>query len=638
MCFCPLPKKPRLSASSSLTINFEEDFNLSKKKSLADLTTKGLRNRLSSLKSHLESVAENEHVSPKTLATYLLLLCCNEEQDMNSANVCKEILEKGNSSPIYPQLSLDKSAFLFDSLEIGKTKYLELRRTLLSEDLKLPGYNSVTKLRAQINLLDEVRIIHREFPCGVGISYTRLLTHTVERIVSNLSPDTLVYPLKVRVSDGLGRSGCHRVYQQAISNPDLSTKTFILFGFKVNAIINANDDILWKPHHPNSPFCTRPVALLALPENEESVKFLMDSLINNETSTIEESGLCLHNGNAEVKIIRSHFDTKMAKILSGAGGANCQMCTATFQQIHDISIVQNGFPINRTIRDALDVFDEVDEEEFLSLPTNQRFNLTHKPISEKDIISASPLHAYLRTFSWFLLLICHLQCGAIQKWSPTSPIILEVKKFITSLIEEKLSISIDTPSVQGGTTTTGNVVRRCFTRSDDTVQDFLYWVLTVVPQETHQVVTTIFNNLSAILRLYNSNRKVDTEGLDNVCRETYESILTNFSWAHVTSTLHKLLAHAPQIIADHNDGFGLEDLSEEGLESCNKLVRRYRERLSRKFSFEDNVKDVFVRLISQSDPILASFRNITTNDSEPDLSELKSCQDILVNSLIINTL
>ncbi|KAI6646360.1 hypothetical protein LOD99_9231 [Oopsacas minuta] len=213
---------------------------------------------------------------------------------MNSANICKEILEKGNSSSIYPQLSLDKSAFLFDSLEIGKTKYLELRCTLLSEDLKLPGYNSLARHRAQINLLDEVRIIHREFPCGVGISYTRLLTHTVERIVSNLSPDNLVYPLKVRVSDGLDGSGRHRVYQQAISNPDLSTKTFILFGFKVNAIINANDHILWKPHHPDSPFCTRPVALLALPENEESVKFLMDSLINNETSTIEESGLCLH--------------------------------------------------------------------------------------------------------------------------------------------------------------------------------------------------------------------------------------------------------------------------------------------------------------------------------------------------------
>ncbi|KAI6653036.1 hypothetical protein LOD99_3872 [Oopsacas minuta] len=270
--------------------------------------------------------------------------------------------------------------------------------------------------------------------------------------------------------------------------------------------------IPYGPHHPNSPFCTRPVVLLTLPEIEESVKFLMDSVIYNETSTIEESGLCLHNGNAEVKIIRSHFDTKMAKVLSGAGGANCQMRTATFQQIHDISIVQNGFPINRTISDARDVFDEVDEEEYLSLPTNKRFNLIHKPISGKDITSASPLHTYLRTLSWFLFLICHLQCGAIQKWSPPSPIILGTKKFITSLIEENLVYplthhqSMDEPPqpemLFGDASHLAMIL----------LQDFLYWVLTVVLQETYQFVSIIFDNLSAILRLYNSNRKVDTEG------------------------------------------------------------------------------------------------------------------------------
>ena len=259
--------------------------------------------------------------------------------------------------------------------------------------------------------------------------------------------------------------------------------------------------------------------------------------------------------------------------------------------------------MNRTIHDALAIFEEVDEDEYLSLPSNQRFILTHKPISDKDIVSASPLHAYLRTFSWFLLLVSHLQCGA-KKWSPTSSKIVSAKRFITNLIEEKINISIDAPSVQGGTSTTGNIVRRCFTRKDDTVQDFLYWVLTVIPQENHQKITKTFNNLSAILRLYNSNRKIDTEGLDNVCRETYESILINFSWGHVTPTLHKLLAHAPQIISDHNGGYWLEDLSEEGLEACNKLVRRYRERLPRKFSFEDNFRDVFIRLISHSDTIL----------------------------------
>ena len=128
---------------------------------------------------------------------------------------------------------------------------------------------------------------------------------------------------------------------------------------------------------------------------------------------------------------------------------------------------------------------------------------------------------------------------------------------------------------------------------------------------------------------------MDTERLGEICRETYQCILTNFSWVHITPTLHKLLPHAPQIISDYNEGFGLEDLSEEGIEACNKLIRRYRERLSRKFSLEDNIKDVFVRLISQSDPIQKSYRVVRKKDFQTDRSEHKSYQDSPVDSLII---
>lgn len=104
---------------------------------------------------------------------------------------------------------------------------------LLSEDLKLPGYNRVVLHRSRINLADEVKLIYREFPVGVGISNTKLLTHTVERIVSAVNVDDINYPLKVNVSNGLDRSGCHPVYQQVNTYPELSTKTFLLFGFKM---------------------------------------------------------------------------------------------------------------------------------------------------------------------------------------------------------------------------------------------------------------------------------------------------------------------------------------------------------------------------------------------------------------------
>ena len=44
----------------------------------------------------------------------------------------------------------------------------------------------------------------------------------------------------------------------------------------------------------------------------------------------------------------------------------------------------------------------------------------------------------------------------------------------------------------------------------------------------------------------------------------------------------------------------IEDISEEGIEACNKHIRRCREHSSRKISFKYNVMDIFIRLLSQS--------------------------------------
>ena len=65
MYFCHILKRPKLSSTS--TICFEEDTNITKRKPIGDLTTKALRNRLYSLKSHLDNVAQNEGVSPRLL-------------------------------------------------------------------------------------------------------------------------------------------------------------------------------------------------------------------------------------------------------------------------------------------------------------------------------------------------------------------------------------------------------------------------------------------------------------------------------------------------------------------------------------------------------------------------------------------
>ena len=329
-----------------------------------------------------------------------------------------------------------------------------------------------------------------------------------------------------------------------------------------------------------------------------------------ETSEIVANGLDLINGHhAAVEVLRSQIDGKMAQILSGAGGASCQFCTATFRQIHDVDIVKDGFPINRYISDARVLFEEVNEEQFLSLSTDQRFNLTHVPLSDIDIVPSSPLHAYLRCFGWLMQLIGHLNAG-VCKWSPSSAKFKGAKSFVCGLVKEKLNIMIDFASSQGGTTTTGNVARRCLIRNNDCEKDFLYWVMSTIPTEYKYPLFVIHTYLGAILRVFNSGRRIDTEELTVVCRKLYLLILNTFPWANITPTLHKVLAHAPDIISTFNNGLGLEQLSEEGLEASNKLIRRYRERLSRKFSFEDSIKYVFTRMLCQSDPVLILNRRM----------------------------
>ena len=85
-------------------------------------------------------------------------------------------------------------------------------------------------------------------------------------------------------------------------------------------------------------------------------------------------------------------------------------------------------------------------------------------------------------------------------------------------------------------------------------------------------------------------------------------ILDSFLWASITPTLHKLLTHSEELIRESNSGFCLKEFSGEGSETCNKLVRKYRETLARKDSFETNIVDIFVRLASQSDPVSVSYR------------------------------
>ena len=72
------------------------------------------------------------------------------------------------------------------------------------------------------------------------------------------------------------------------------------------------------------------------------------------------------------------FDVKMSAILSGAGGASSQLCITQFDELKDLDLIRTGYPKRRSKSDAKLIFDLVHREDFLSLPSNQKFGLTHE--------------------------------------------------------------------------------------------------------------------------------------------------------------------------------------------------------------------------------------------------------------------
>ena len=117
--------------------------------------------------------------------------------------------------------------------------------------------------------------------------------------------------------------------------------------------------------------------------------------------------------------------------------------------------------------------------------------MTHEPLSDINILSASPLHSYTCVFHWFMLLVYHLKSGRLV-WSPTSKPIETAKKFCSGFLFEKTGLRIDQPKPQGGTSSTGNIARQCFSNKSD----FITWVFHLIPTDFREYIAIVQMNLS----------------------------------------------------------------------------------------------------------------------------------------------
>ena len=169
---------------------FSEHIATESKKHIIECNLITSRQRLKVLLEHINFIAERELIEPKKLVALTLELVSNETYDRDTSRVCKEIIEKGSFNKVVTKISIPKSAHLLDILEIGSTKYSQLKRILKGENVKLPPYKVVSLFRSEISLADEMRIVQNPegFSVGIAISYHSILSLTIQRALENLIP------------------------------------------------------------------------------------------------------------------------------------------------------------------------------------------------------------------------------------------------------------------------------------------------------------------------------------------------------------------------------------------------------------------------------------------------------------------
>ena len=230
-------------------------------------------------------------------------------------------------------------------------------------------------------------------------------------------------------------------------------------------------------------------------------------------------------------------------------------------------------------------------------------------------------HAYINVTTWFLKVLyrCHIDYKCwIEKKGPLGEPIRQSRERVLDKILEETGLYLDRVNrawEKGGTSTNGPPGRRFF--SEETVET----IKNLAGSKHSDNLLLLHQQLSTILSVISSTRKVDLEKFNNLCMEATLNICDNFSWVKINHTLHGSLHHSVELMS-LNDDHGLGGLSEECLEANNKDIRNYLQFLSRKTFPSAQLIEVMSRLLERSDPVICHL--VTQNKSQKYCTECGS--------------
>ena len=138
----------------------------------------------------------------------------------------------------------------------------------------------------------------------------------------------------------------------------------------------------------------------------------------------------------------------------------------------------------------------------------------------------------------------------IKVWQVTKPfrqIYQQTNQRVKTQFYAKCGVRVDQPRSSGaGTSTTGNVCRRVFANPQ---------LLSSVLNIDEELIVRFRNILIAI----NCQEPINAEKIDTYCKATYGLYLKLYSWYKIPATVHKVLAHAGEIIIHSPAPLGISE-------------------------------------------------------------------------------
>jgi hypothetical protein len=174
-----------------------------------------------------------------------------------------------------------------------------------------------------------------------------------------------------------------------------------------------NDDLettLWENPKPNSEVFTRPILLTQRKECRELVSEIFPPIQSDCDKLTDVQSLQIDNAKHNVKcnFEWSMVDGKLDTILKGDGGAFCQLCDMTREEVSDLQLfTEKGFEtmlITKTSEMRKERWDKLESGE-IGYDDVERHGQCHKPLTTADGNFKGILHQKLRGLDWMMKVI-----------------------------------------------------------------------------------------------------------------------------------------------------------------------------------------------------------------------------------------